>query len=95
MIFLSGNAEVSLLKPIIYVKYYPELRINVNNYTSYILHVKVVHILKFVVCENNHVFNPCKCSCSKRSECSSVMIYVGHIMVKDSVRFSHLMHLQV
>lgn len=45
---------MSLLKPIIDVKYYPELRINVN--TSYLLHVKVVYILTFFVCENNHVF---------------------------------------
>jgi len=48
-IFWSGNAEVSLLKQTINIKYYPKLRINVNNKSSLILHLYVAHILTFIV----------------------------------------------
>lgn len=41
------------------------------------------------------MFCPCKFSCSKCNKHYAVMRYVGHIVVKDSLRFSHLMHLQV
>lgn len=66
------------------VKYYSELRININDNPCQILHLYVAHFLTFTIYESNHVFIHANVLIgSTCSEHGVLMRYVGHIMETD------------